>query len=119
MPYVTSACGSNYPELLQMSPSGKLLAVINYDYESGYEGPWGLSIFHFNGDKPLTPFGGTLDPKEGFVNTYRDNDNHLYALSSTAMHVFTITPTSIAEAPGSPCQINNEEWWDGMVVIAK
>jgi len=117
MPYVTSDCGTNYPGVMDMSPSGKLLAVINYDYESGYRGPWGLSIFHFNGTDPVTPFGAALDPSEGFFGMSWDNNNHLYALSGLGLHVYSITPAAITEAPGSPYSIDNLE--GGLVVVAK
>ena len=119
MPYVTSDCGTNYPGVMNMSPSGKLLAVINYDYESGYRGPWGLSIFHFNGAAPVTPFGAALNPSESFFSMSWDNNNHLYALSDLALHVYSITPTAITEAPGSPYSIDNAKWWGGLVVVAK
>jgi hypothetical protein len=37
-----------------------------------------------------------------------DNDNHLYAISKSAgkLFVFTITPTSVSQAPGSPYKMN-------------
>jgi hypothetical protein len=38
---------------------------------------------------------------------YWDNDNHLFAISQSAgkLFVFTITPTSVSRAPGSPHKI--------------
>jgi hypothetical protein len=37
-----------------------------------------------------------------FKQLYWDNDNHLFALFANKLYVFTVTPTSITEAPGSP-----------------
>ena len=36
-----------------------------------------------------------------------DNNNHLYAISGAAgkLYVFTVTPTSASQAPGSPYSI--------------
>jgi hypothetical protein len=47
-----------------------------------------------------------------------DNNNHMYALGSDTngagkLWVYTVTPTSVTEAPGSPYSITNA---GGMVV---
>jgi 6-phosphogluconolactonase (cycloisomerase 2 family) len=89
------------PYDLKMSPSGKLLAVA---------GRQGLQIFHFNGSNPITHDTGllTTDP----VNqVFWDNSNHLYAISQATgkIRVYTITPTSLQLAPGSPRLIDNPE----------
>jgi hypothetical protein len=89
------------PYDLKMSPSGKLLAVA---------GQQGLQIFHFNGSNPITHDTGllTTDP----VNQiFWDNSNHLYAISQATgkLRVYTITPTSLHLATGSPHLINNPE----------
>jgi len=90
----------NFPGLpiLNMSPSGKLLAV------SGK--PYGLQIFHFNGASPITAYSGVLT-KADISRILWDNNNHLYALSDSTnkLYIYTITPTSISEAPGSPYTI--------------
>jgi hypothetical protein len=58
------------PSILNMSPSGKLLAV----------GGYGLQVFHFNGAEPITPYSSVLTT--AVINQLHwDNDNHLYALS--------------------------------------
>jgi hypothetical protein len=88
-----------YP-MMNMSPSGKLLAV------SGQ--PYGLQIFHFNGANPVTPYGGVLTTAN--ISQIRwDSNNHLYALSDSTnrLYVYTITPTSMSEASGSPYTISN------------
>jgi hypothetical protein len=93
MPRVAVGSVSN----LNMSPSGKLLAV---------GGSLGLQIFHFNGASPITPYTGLIGV--GQFDQFRwDNYNHLYAINSWTghLHVFTITPTSFSEAPGSPFTI--------------
>jgi hypothetical protein len=118
MPYVLNDCESSYQGVLNMSPSGKILAVMNRDSTSGYQGPYGLSIFHFDGNKPITPFGPVLNPSEYFASMYWDNSNHLYALSNIGLHVFTITPTKITEAPGSPYTADLA-WYGGLVVVSR
>jgi len=82
---------------IAMSPSGKLLAV---------SGTGGLQIFHFDGSKPITHYTGLLTKVE-VDQVYWDNDNHLYATSylGNSLFVFTVTPTSVRQAPGSPYTI--------------
>jgi hypothetical protein len=84
---------------MRMSPSGKLLAV----------GGSGLEIFHFNGGSPVTKYK-TLLP--GFIvsQILWDNSNHMYAIGTTSagagkLYVYTVTPTSVTEAPDSPYTI--------------
>lgn len=80
-----------------MSPSGKLLAVA---------GPLGLQVFHFNGGNPITRYTGLLT-KDDINQVFWDNANHLYAISESTgkLYVFTVTPTSVTQAPGSPHSI--------------
>jgi hypothetical protein len=89
---------------LKMSPSGKLLAVA---------GVGGLQVFHFNGARPATHYTGLLT-NETIAQMFWDNDNHLYAITQSGvksapgkLFVFTITPTSYSQAPGSPYTIYN------------
>jgi hypothetical protein len=86
---------------INMSPSGKLLAV---------GGTGGLQIFHFNGSDPIKSYTGLLT-KDEIDQFFWDNQNHLYAISRTAnkLFVFTITPTSYSEAPGSPYSVNQPQ----------
>jgi len=83
---------------LGMSPSGLLLAV---------SGSGGLQVFHFNGPKPITHDTGLLTTAE-VDQLFWDNQNHLYAIGRTSnkLWVFTVTPTSYVQAPGSPYTIN-------------
>jgi hypothetical protein len=91
-----TACGA-----LRMAPSGKLLAA---------GGSAGLLLFHFNGGSQPTKYK-TLLANDGIGSILWDNDNHLYALGSDAkgskLWVYTVTPTSVTEAPGSPYSIAN------------
>lgn len=82
---------------IDMAPSGKLLAV---------GGTAGLQVFHFNGSNPVTHYTGLLTTDE-IDQFFWDNDNHLYAISSKSgkLFVFTVTPTSVSQAPGSPYTI--------------
>jgi len=81
-----------------MSPSGKYLAV----------GGAGLQIFHFNGANPITKFTGLLTT-DTIDHVYWDNANHLYASSYSAgkLYVFSVTATSVTQAPGSPHKIRS------------
>ena len=102
-----------------MSPSGKLLAVAGNQGggSSSVLGVTGLEIFHFNGAEPITPYSSTLTTSEiDFI--YSDNNNHLYALSgrTNKLFVYTVTPTSIEEAPGSPYTIASP---NGLVVVSR
>jgi hypothetical protein len=85
----------------KMAPSGKLLAV---------GGTAGLQVFQFNGSNPITHYTGLLtnDPIDQF---FWDNANHLYAISHAAgkLFVFTITPTSVSQASGSPYAIGHPQ----------
>jgi hypothetical protein len=95
----------SYVSDIKMSPSGKLLAVAG---SAGLMAAAGLQVFHFNGANPITHYTGLI-VKEPVDQMFWDNDNHLYAISHSAgmLHVFTITPTSVSEAPGSPYTIAN------------
>ncbi len=94
MPKLTSTGGAT---AVSISPSDKLLAV---------GGPSGLQGFHFNGANPITYFTGLLVRGE-ITQVFWDHANHLYAISTTAgkLYVFTVTPSSASQAPGSPYTI--------------
>jgi hypothetical protein len=101
----TTSTYSNMPKVsvggitdMNMSPSGKLLAV---------GGTGGLQIFHFNGASPVTHYSGLLTSSQ-VDQFFWDNSNHLYAIGQNAkkLWVWTITPTSYSQAPGSPYTIN-------------
>jgi hypothetical protein len=103
MPTTLAATGTaNSLTDVAMSPSGKLLAVA---------GNGGVQVFHFNGANPVTHYTGLLYATQ-VDQLFWDNDNHLYALSQTAgkLFVFTVTPTSYKQAPGSPYTITSPEY---------
>jgi 6-phosphogluconolactonase (cycloisomerase 2 family) len=91
------------PYDMKMSPSGKLLAVA---------GKQGLQIFHFNGENPITIDDKTPLTTDPVDQIFWDNRDHLYAISQSTgkLRVYTITPSSIQLAPGSPHPINSPEY---------
>ncbi len=86
------------PMYTSMSPSGQLLAVLG----------GGFQIFHFNGASPLTPFTGLERGTDDISQAAWDNDSHFYTLDffGGQLRVFTVTPTSFTEDPGSPVNAN-------------
>jgi hypothetical protein len=109
-----------YDSVLSMSPSGKLLAVGGNNFlfrgTSVNLGTNGLRVFHFNGANPITPYSKTLTTAP-IDQIHWDETNHLYALSdeTNKLYVYTVTPTSISEAPGSPYTISGA---NALVVVA-
>jgi hypothetical protein len=86
----------NSGDAMSISPSGKLLAVSTAG---------GIQVFHFNGADPITKFTGVLHSSETFLQFGWDKDNHLYALSTTNLHVYEATSTEVKEVSGSPYSI--------------
>jgi hypothetical protein len=87
---------------LRMAPSGKLLAA---------GGTGGVEIYHFNGAGPITKYKALL-PGFSVTQIFWDNNNHMYAIGTNSagagkLYVYTITPTSVTEAPGSPYSITS------------
>ena len=94
------------PTMIKISPSGQLLAVAGNSQVA--PAPVlllanGLQIFHFNGPDPITPYSKVLTSDPIDQMQWDDND-HLFALSDAThkLYVYTVTPTSITAAPGSP-----------------
>lgn len=87
------------PIAIKMAPSGKLLAV---------SGSAGMQLFFFNGAEPATTYAPLLTGIE-IDQMFWDNQNHLYALSRVTgqLFVYTITPTEVLPAPGSPYSVPN------------
>jgi hypothetical protein len=97
----TSSASLSNASPMRMSPSGKLLAI----------GGSGLEIFHFNGGAPATKYKLLLTG-DSISQIFWDNNNHMYAIGTTSANagklwVYTVTPTSVTEAPGSPYAIQN------------
>jgi hypothetical protein len=86
------------PMFTDMSPSGELVAVAG----------GGFQIFHFNGASPLTQLTGLQRGTDDIGQTAWDDDNHFYTLDffGGQLRVFTVTPTSFSEDPGSPVNAN-------------
>ncbi|MGA2535641.1 MAG: hypothetical protein ABSF53_06500 [Terracidiphilus sp.] len=102
MPYMEIS-----PTSMNMSPAGNLLAVGGWSSKSSDPAAQGLQVFHFNGADPVTPYTKALTKSQIYQIRW-DNNDHLYALGGPGLYVYTITPTSIAEAPGSPYSISIE-----------
>ena len=80
---------------MSISPSNQFLAV----------GGYGFQIFHFNGANPITAYSGALQPSAMVQKFAWDKANHLYVLAYNTLYVYTVTSTSITQAPGSPYSI--------------
>jgi Bacterial Ig domain len=98
------------PTMMKISPSGNLLAVAGgktliAPISVSIAGN-GLQIFHFNGPDPITPYSNVLT-SDSIDQMQWDNNDHLFALSDSThkLYVYTLTPTSITAAPGSPYTI--------------
>jgi hypothetical protein len=96
---------------MNMSPAGDLLAVAgNGPGSIRAKGPAGLQIFHFNGASPIIKYTGLLTTAP-IDEVHWDNNNHLFAISKSLgkLYVFTVTPTSVSEATGSPYSIERPQ----------
>jgi hypothetical protein len=100
------------PTVLNMSPSGKILAVGGGVNPNGlplaFGSNPGFQLFHFNGSAPITPFSSVLTTTP-IDYVHWDNYNHVYALSATTgkLYIWTATATSITPVPGSPFTIKS------------
>jgi hypothetical protein len=80
---------------MSISPTGQLLAA----------GAQGFQVFHFNGGAQATAYTALRQVNDQLLQFGWDADNHLYALSPGQLRVYTATPTSVTEDPGSPVSI--------------
>jgi hypothetical protein len=87
---------ANGVQAMSISPSGKLIAV---------GGQSGFQVFHFNGGSPITKYTGLLQPHATFLEFGWDSHNHLFGVTPAGLFVYTVTPTHVTEAPGSPYSI--------------
>ena len=107
------------PTMMRISPSDYLLAVAGGKTLiapiSVLIAGNGLQIFHFNGSDPITPYSKVLT-SDSIDQMQWDNNDHLFALSDSThkLYVYTVTPTSITAAPGSPYTIASA---DALVVV--
>jgi hypothetical protein len=69
-----------------------------------HEASSGLQLFQFNGAAPTTKLSDQLYSGVDFDQVEWDDNNHLYAYNSESgqLHLFTVTGTSLTNAPGSP-----------------
>ena len=83
---------------ISVSPSGKLLVV----YAAGGNG---FEVFNFDGGNPITK-SRLMSTSEPILQASWDKNNHLYVTEwngeTGRLYVYTVTPTRITEAPGSP-----------------
>lgn len=86
---------------MTFSPSGKLLAVPEAT---------GVHLFNFNGAAPITANKRIAIPGGVTGSLAWDNHNHLYAQGTAGLYVYTVTPTSVAEVPGSPFKVAASSW---------
>jgi len=100
---------SGYAGVMTISPSSKILAVAIGS---------GIQFFHFNGAAPITKFTGIVGTSGSITAMQWDHSNHLYAINGASgnVHVYTVTTTSVVEAPGSPYAANSS---GGLVVVSK
>jgi hypothetical protein len=98
-------------DTMNMSPSGKILAVGGTSKPSNGPlmftfGKTGLQLFHFNGPSPLTKYSSVLTTVP-IDYIHWDNSNHVFALSASTgkLYVWTATPNTITPVSGSPFTI--------------
>jgi hypothetical protein len=100
-----------YPTSLSISPAGNLLAVAS-KYGSGSWFNWntssGIELFHFNGANLITHYSAVFNTAT-IDSIGWDKSNHLFAISKAnkKLYVYTVTPTTIVQAPGSPYTISS------------
>ncbi len=101
------------PTMFNFSPSGAFLAAAG----SGEGNNNGLQVFHWNGSKPLTTFGGTLTNASQVNSIHWDNNSHLYAVGNdNRIYVYTVTSSKITEA-GSPVSFTGAQ--TGQILIVR
>jgi 6-phosphogluconolactonase (cycloisomerase 2 family) len=95
---------------IAMAPGGKLLAVGSAS---------GIQIFNFNPNGQASA-NTSLIATDPITEMYWDTSNHLYAIGTgnNTLHVFTVTATSVIEAPGSPYFVTVPEHITGHSVSA-
>jgi hypothetical protein len=114
--YAELATLAVYPEVLNMSPSGKFLAAGGEGQGQG----GGLQIFHFNGAAPITAYSGALTNASEIDAIHWDNNNHLYAVGiDDRLYVYTVTAKEITKAPGSPYRFKGGLEGEGLIVLPK
>jgi len=85
---------------LQFDPTGNFLAAA---------GDNGVEIFKINSEGLLTPLGHVVEPSVIFVGALWDTAGHLYAISDSALYVFTLGSAGLTLV-GSPRPVSNAAW---------
>ncbi len=103
-----------YPNVINMSPSGKQLALAGK----------GIEIYNFNGASPMTLAASLPISARDFGFLAWDKSNHLYAVDyeTGSLYVYTIGAKSITAAPGSPYTIpdNTDPYYQyDLIVVPK
>jgi len=106
-----------WPNTMNMSPSGKFLAVASQTFSSVRTG---VQIFRFNGAAPIKAFSPALTTAS-IDQIHWDNNGHLYALSyaTNQLFVFAVTETGATQAPGSPYAVTGAYGHQGLIVVPK
>jgi hypothetical protein len=104
--------GGDYPNLMKLDPTGKILAVAMGT---------GVAFYHFNGADPITSFTGVIGDSGQIALMAWDTRGHLYAQNSASgrMHVYEVTTKTAKELPGSPTSIPFSSPYSSFVVQTK
>jgi len=78
---------------MNFDPSGEFLALA---------GNGGIQMYQLASSGTLAPVGGVQESGSNFVGVQWDSDNHLYAISSAGLSVFTNAQGVLTPAAGSP-----------------
>ncbi len=81
-------------------PTGNFLAIAGQN---------GIETFRLNSNGTLTRFGNVVEPGVNFRDLRWDKAGHVYAISNTALYVFTLHSTGLA-LTGAPHAIANAGW---------
>jgi len=84
---------------LRFDPTGTYLAAA---------GQGGLELFKLKSNGTLARVGNVLEPKLTFLDVKWDNDGHLYAISDSALYLFTLHSTGLT-VTGSPHPLANAQ----------
>jgi hypothetical protein len=94
-------------DALSIDPTSKLLAV----------GDYGFQLFHWNGGEQVTDYTGVKLGNDVILQFAWDTSHHLYVLTKAGdVYVYTVTPSSFEEAPGSPYSIPEAS---GIIVLSE
>jgi len=96
MPYLPVA-GTTGVNAISISPDNKYVAV----------GANGFQVLHFNGGNPPTRFKGPFLTGQRIAKFGWDRAHHLYVLSGSYLHIYTVSSTGLSEAAGSPHYLSN------------